>query len=168
MLQNSYRLKADNQDKSELLSQSRTSSCMQGSEDYQAPAINIIEDKSQFSVSKHIKGIKQDGFDFGFTPVLNKNNNINDNKIASKSENNQNKAAHSIKNSAKKAKVSEEDYIQLLLSKSAIDKTKSKTQHDNTDPILNKLKEIKPLEKRNIKLQKYQSDNKSQPKTVVK
>ena len=54
------------------MTQSRASSYVHDSEDYQAPEINIIDnskDKTHFSVAKHIRGIKQDGFDFGSTAV---------------------------------------------------------------------------------------------------
>ena len=74
---NTIRLDPDNINKSEVVSQSRASSAYPESmSDYQAPNILVIEDKTQFLVSKHIQGIKQEGFEHAFSPVVSMKNNL--------------------------------------------------------------------------------------------
>ena len=70
-------LDPDNLNKSEVVSQSREGSLYPESDgDYQAPNIMVIEDKTQFLVTKHIQGIKQVGFEHVFSPVAPIKNNL--------------------------------------------------------------------------------------------
>lgn len=120
------------------MTQSRASSYVHDSEDYQAPEINIIEDKTHFSVAKHIRGIKQDGFDFGSTAV--KSNSKSDKSISN------NKASETTGNKEKKAQMSEDEYIQLLLNKSVLDKS-SKESNRNSDKNASKSRDTQEKEK---------------------
>lgn len=43
---------------------------------FPAPAINVIEDNTQFLVSKHLLGIKQEGYENAFSPEIKVKNNL--------------------------------------------------------------------------------------------
>lgn len=65
----SRRFLSNKSNMSEMKSLSRSSNNADDSEDFQAPEISIIEDKTQFLVSKYLMGIRQEGYDDAFSPA---------------------------------------------------------------------------------------------------
>lgn len=157
----SIKLNAD-MHKTEILTQSRASSNVHDSEDYQAPAINVIEDKTYFSVAKHIRGIKQEGFDFESTskPI-----NKTEKEVPLKQNTSSAgiKDSNTSKNNQSKNKMTEDEYIQLLLNKSVLDKgTKESNKNQNSNDVKAKNNQ-QPHSHRKVKLQKQQTTgNKTQ------
>lgn len=160
--------------KSDVLSQSRASSVYPESmSDYQAPNIMVIEDKTQFLVSKHIQGIPQAGFEHAFSPVTAVKNNLAEKarlmsaKSKTKPENEPTKEPEN-----PKPKVSEEEYIQRLLMQFEEEGNKKEEKPNKTTENMKRLLKQATLIKNELNSSNAESAKKSsdlhKPSGVIK
>ena len=153
--------------KSDVVSQSRASSVYpESTSDYQAPNIMIIEDKTQFLVSKHIQGIRQEGFEHAFSPIVSVKNNLAE-KARKMSAKGQKKPLEDSNKEAEKSaanpqpKVSEEEYIQRLLMQFEEEGNKKQEKPNPTTETMKRLLKQATLIKNEI----YSSD--AEPKKKI-
>jgi hypothetical protein len=132
--------------------------------DFPAPNIVITEDKTQFSVTKHLQGIQQKGYENAFSHRLKLRSNLTEKARAMSAKGDRNrleekpKPFEEVKEKKQekvpkkpKTKLSEQDYFQILIKGSFPDQNKDakdKNEADKSAEIkenLDKSKNKKPL-----------------------
>lgn len=129
---------------------------------FPAPSINVIQDNTQFLVSKHLLGIKQDGYENAFFPSNVVVNHLPDKARAMSAKGNRSSSQPSQRSTPKsKVKETDEEYIQAVL-KGSFPEQEKKLEPEKPIKKVSKINKQPTLinKKINVKSNKKTSDSK--------
>lgn len=101
---------------------------------FPAPSINVIQDNTQFLISKHLLGIKQEGYENAFFPSNVVTNHLPEKARVMSAKGTRNNSQPSQRSTPKsKIKETDEEYIQAVLKGSFPEQKKSLEQEKKLD-----------------------------------